>query len=164
MSAQRTNGDSQVISRPCPRCNGTGQEPLPPHLQETYDLIRYSAKTAGFVADRLGVSDPAANNRLKELVALGLLQRKRAVMRGGGNLYLYRRPRGISPDYRVVWENESEAVTECFGMVFASSYRAFEDVRLMELGDRAGAAAYGSDDLDAITMRVDHAVIMAGLR
>jgi hypothetical protein len=77
--------------RICPRCEGTGCVPLAPWLQETADLIRLSAKTPGYIADKLKISQQAANNRLKKLVDYGLLTRRGVPLSEGGRTFLYRR-------------------------------------------------------------------------
>lgn len=81
----------QPGTMPCPRCKGSGTQPLTPWLQEVYDLIRLSGKTPGYIADKLGITDQAANNRLKKLMDAGLLERKPVRLPGGGLSYNYRR-------------------------------------------------------------------------
>lgn len=78
--------------RPCPRCGGKGTIPLAPWLEDVLRLIRVSAKTPGYIADKLGISASTANNRLHKLVSLGLVERGREVpVPGGGRTYLYRK-------------------------------------------------------------------------
>jgi hypothetical protein len=68
----------------------------PDHLQATFDAARERGEfRASELAADLGIGLPACNNRLKPLLAAGLLTREPAIARSGGREFVYRVPVSI---------------------------------------------------------------------
>ncbi len=62
----------------------------PPHLQATYAAaLGLGQFTARELADELGMTPPATNNRIKALAEAGALVRARQVLAGGGRQFSY---------------------------------------------------------------------------
>jgi hypothetical protein len=63
----------------------------PEHLATTFDVaVQLEEFTANELKDELGISLPAANNRIKALTAAGAVIRQRSDPAHGGRQYLYR--------------------------------------------------------------------------
>jgi hypothetical protein len=61
------------------------------HLQATFDAARARGEfTTHDLADALGIGVPALNNRLKPLIAAGVLTRQPSIPQTGGREYSYR--------------------------------------------------------------------------
>lgn len=69
----------------CHYCAGKGKLPLPLHLEETLSKFKCDT-TSAQIAHWFGISVPAANHRLMDLLSMGLLTRQQA-----GNGYIYTR-------------------------------------------------------------------------
>lgn len=82
----------KVYHRTCQTCNGTGQVELEPGLARVIRLISVSGKTTPFISDKLGLTLPATNNRLRKLMDYGLVTRKRLDCEG--RLFIYRKVPG----------------------------------------------------------------------
>ena len=67
---------SRNATVPCCRCHGRGWVPLSSPLQSTLDQLRAGPKLAMELRAR-GEGPSAANNRLEDLRALGLVERKK---------------------------------------------------------------------------------------
>jgi len=68
----------------------------PEHLQVTFDVARRRGEfRASELAADLGIGLPACNNRLKPLLAAGLVNREPGIARSGGREFVYRIPAGL---------------------------------------------------------------------
>lgn len=67
---------SNTHTIPCPRCSGHGRMPLPPHYEQTLEIIADSdGITTTELSDRTGLSVPAMCQRLSKMVGWGLVWR-----------------------------------------------------------------------------------------
>jgi hypothetical protein len=62
---------------PCHKCRGTGNVPLPEHLAETLSKINGNTTSLELAEKIPGMTRGAQSNRLEELRALGIVERKR---------------------------------------------------------------------------------------